>query len=240
MSVFELSPLNNLTDNFFKGIVLILEGLIGTGKTTLGKSLEAYFIKAGIKCKFFTEYKNDDLLNMYLRDKEKYAFHFQSIMIIKRIEIYKEAMDFSKQGGLAIVDRGIMGDMAFAKMQFDNSYFTDEEYKVYKSLIKKEKLQVAHITVFLKTEPEVAFERMKNRGNEEEKKSYSLNYFQELEKAHLEVFKNNIEISVTEFDWNEEKQISYSHLNENTIRNFLNSIIRSRLDSGLYSNLFKN
>jgi len=230
MSLFLTSSTGSLTDNFFKGTVLVLEGLIGVGKTTLGKSLKKYFTDSGIKCKFFKEYMNKELLVMYLEDKEKYAFLFQGIMVTKRVQIYKKALEFSRQGGFAIVDRGIMGDMAFAKMQFDNGFFTPKEYDTYNSLIKKERISSPDITLYLKTSPKVAFDRMLNRGSEAEKKSYTLKYFQDLESAHLKIFENNINVIVTDFDWNEEKEIKNLCLGEHAVRKFLNQIIRSKID----------
>jgi deoxyadenosine/deoxycytidine kinase len=237
MSLFLNSSNGNLTDNFFKGIVIVLEGLIGVGKTTLGQSLLKYFQNAGIKCKFFKEFINKPLLDMYLGDKAKYAFHFQSIMIRERINIYKKAVKFARKGGLAIIDRGIAGDRAFAKMQDDNGFFTETEYTVYKSLIEEEKITSPDITLYLKTDPKIAYERMQKRGNEAEKQSYTLKYFEDLHIAHMDIFKEETNLSVTEFDWNEEQEINNLLLGEREVRNFLNRVIRSKITVSEWSTI---
>jgi deoxyadenosine/deoxycytidine kinase len=220
----------NIADNFFKGMVIVLEGLIGAGKTTLGSSMEEHFIKDGMKAKFFPEYRNDELLNMYLTDMKKYSFHFQIVMIMKRIEIYKEAIKFAAEGGVAIVDRGIFGDMAFSLMQYKKKFFTEEEYKVYFSVIEKEMLNTPHLILYLKTSPEIAFERMQKRNIAGEVGAYTLEYFREVENSHYEVMNNYPDIKVVTIDWNPDLQIERLKLNHDAIRNFLNFIIMKSID----------
>jgi deoxyadenosine/deoxycytidine kinase len=85
-----------------KGGIYLIEGIIGVGKTTLGNSLEYYLNSVGLKCKFYKEYFNEDLLNQFIGNMKSYAYFFQMMMLTKRIEIYKEAEEFSKSGGISI------------------------------------------------------------------------------------------------------------------------------------------
>src|SRR4051812_7244364 len=96
--------------------VFTIEGIIGVGKTTLGRSLEKMLNDNGIATKFFPEYVNKDLLGQYIGNMHRYAYSFQLIMLCKRIEIYREAERFAATGGVAIIDRSIVGDMTFALM----------------------------------------------------------------------------------------------------------------------------
>src|SRR5687767_9035911 len=98
-----------------KGGVFTIEGIIGAGKTTLGKSLEQFLNECGIKTRFFPEYINKDLLSQYIGDMKRYAYSFQLIMLCKRIEIYRIAEAFASTGGVALIDRSIIGDMSFAR-----------------------------------------------------------------------------------------------------------------------------
>lgn len=66
-----------------KGGIYIIEWIIGIGKTTLGTSLENYLNNIGLKCKFYKEYYNEDLLNQFIGDMKKYAYFFQMMMAVK-------------------------------------------------------------------------------------------------------------------------------------------------------------
>lgn len=60
-----------------KGGIYIIYEIIGVGKTTLGTSLENYLNDIGLKCKLYKEYYNEDLLNQFIGDIEKYAYFFK-------------------------------------------------------------------------------------------------------------------------------------------------------------------
>ena len=77
--------------------IYTIEGIIGVGKTTLGKSLEKFLNERGIKTKFYPEYVNKDLLDQYIKNMKQYAYSFQLVMLFKRLEIYREAVRFSKK-----------------------------------------------------------------------------------------------------------------------------------------------
>ena len=63
------------------GSSILLEGSIGVGKSTVGKSLEKFFKNIGLKARFYPEYVNEPLLNQYISDMNKYAYSFQLIML---------------------------------------------------------------------------------------------------------------------------------------------------------------
>lgn len=66
----------------------------------------------------------------------KYAFPFQTIIIRNRIEIMKKAIYESETNNKNVfIDRGIVGDMSFAQMQFDEGIFTKKEYSAYLEMI---------------------------------------------------------------------------------------------------------
>lgn len=191
ITVFKKIPLEIKKLNIFRCQIICLEGIISAGKSTLGKSL-AYFLNSnGFKAKYFAEYVNDDLLGMFLEDQKKNAFWFQTIMLVKRIQIYKEAKKFADNGGIAIVDRSLPGDFTFAKMQKLNGNISDSQWKVYTKMIEKESPEMPEplLTVFLKVSPEVAFERLKKRGNQAEIEGYTIEYFKQLDVVYDESFR---------------------------------------------------
>lgn len=192
-----------------KGLVIVLEGIIGAGKSLKGRSLNKFLTKNNIESKYFKEPTEKELLDLFLKylkimndpernelDKQeanvlmkKYAYTYQIAMLIKRKNLYKDAIKYSKTGGISIIDRGILGDVSFCTMLKEDGFINDEEYKVYLNMLTSDKSLEPHLTLFLKVSPKKAFERMKKRGNKNEIKSYTLQYFENLNNHYLKIMK---------------------------------------------------
>lgn len=167
-----------------KGGIFTIEGIIGVGKTTLGRTLEKYLNEIGLPAKFFPEYVNKELLAQYIGNMKRYAYAFQMIMLCKRFEIYKEAERFAATGGIAIVDRSLIGDMTFARMQRDNGNFTEDEWSTYLAFAKQEMPLTPTASIYLRCTPDTSLDRVKHRGIEAEINGYSHNYMQQLHDAY--------------------------------------------------------
>lgn len=122
--------MSNLDVENIKGIIC-LEGLIASGKSTLGKYLADNIASA----KYFPEYVNTVLLDYYVNDMQNNAFSFQLIMLHQRFNIYRLAMQHVYQGGLAIVDRSFCGDYAFALMQKDKGFINEKQWQIYLNIV---------------------------------------------------------------------------------------------------------
>lgn len=209
------------------GSVIVLDGQIATGKTTAGRSLERYLNEHSLQAKFYQEYVNHDLLTLYISDMDKYAFSFQLVMLCKRLEIYKEASEFAKQGGIAIVDRSLSGDLIFSRMQINKGRFTAEEERVYYQMLSEGQVIEPSATVYLRCEPEVAFSRIKKRGHFSEVSGYTLEYLQEI---HSEYEKLMREMShpVIQLNWNTDHEVYQSTLSEAGVRQILDALIDNR------------
>lgn len=184
----------------------MLEGLIGIGKTTLGRSLKNFLEKEGFKVKFFEEIINPSLLNLYLSDMKKYAFSFQSIQIIERMNIHRQASQFAETGGIAIIDRGIYGDMAFAQMQHQKGFFTDEEWQTYRSIITGSDLIDPHCIIHLRCHPDTSINRTSKRGISSETTAYDYTYMSELDNAHVRSI-SDFSGPVYSLDWNDDSKV---------------------------------
>jgi len=187
-----------------RGAIIILEGSIGVGKTTLGNKLCEFLNKIGLDARFYKEFVNESLLKLYINNMKKHAFSFQSIMARERRHIYLNAVEYSKTGGISIVDRGLIGDYVFAKMQKDKNFIDDDEWKVYVDLVSTE-LPEPSMVLYMRAIPEISFLRMKHRNNESEKSGYTLKYFEDLHKTYDEVIKN-CKYNHTTLDWNKDLQ----------------------------------
>lgn len=218
---------NSNYDHFrsLKGGIFTIEGIIGVGKTTLGKSLVYYLNEIGLEAKFYPEYMNKDLLNQYIEDMKRYAYTFQMIMLCKRIEIYREAERYAATGGIAIIDRSIIGDMTFARMQKDNGNFTESEWQVYLSLMKQEIQLTPTKSLFLKCTPCTSMDRVKLRGIESEIKGYDIKYMEQLYAAY--------EISINEcnnvnhiiLEWDNPISLNDGYITNKLIKNILIQLI---------------
>ena len=186
------------------GSIVCIEGLIGVGKSTLGLSLEEYFNSIGIKCKFFPEYLCKPLLDQYISDMKKYAYPFQVIMLIQRLNIYNQAHAYSLSGGISIIDRSLMGDFTFAKMQRDNDNITQSEFETYARIMYSENTIEPNAILYLNCQPEVAFDRMMKRGISSEMNGYTLDYFKQLDNSYIKCI-NNCDHNIIKVDWNEDR-----------------------------------
>ncbi len=207
-----------------RSAVIGIEGLIGSGKTTLGTSLKYQLKSIGFKnVKFFKEYVNTDLLNQYLSDIEKYSYTFQIIMLIKRLEIYKKAIKYSESGGISIIDRTLPGDYAFALMQYKSGNIDESEWNIYNSILQQHKRIKPSIILYLKTDINIALNRMIHRGRVSEVNGYDIKYFEDLESSYNEVFKN-VNTKTLNINWNDNLTIKDNLLRTNDCTKILYNI----------------
>lgn len=176
------------------GKVIVIEGIIAAGKTTLIRDLERRLKERGERVIVKEEKVNTLLLSLYITDMERYAFSFQVIMLNQRLSILRQAQSLKERGYTVLVDRGLVGDLAFAKME--KGYFTKEERRCYFSMLKAR--ERPDRVIYLSVEPEVAMERLRARGNESEVAGYTLEYLRDLKRYHEEV-EDEMEV----VDWNE-------------------------------------
>jgi deoxyadenosine/deoxycytidine kinase len=187
-----------------------MEGPIGAGKTTLCESIANYSPDDTIA---LTEKINADFFALMMKSK-KDLFAFQIATVTAKIERIKHAIALAEATGCTVlVDRGVVGDYAFAALAHRNGHISDEQWYAYNSVVletPREALPSQMIrqigaatqpvgvppplpatcsimTVLLDVSPETAFARMKQRGNADEAAQYDLRYFQELRQQLLDV-----------------------------------------------------
>lgn len=202
---------------FLRGTVIVIEGLIGAGKSVLGQSVVDFLKRAGLDARYFEEYVNEALLNQFLRDKRQYAYAFQMVMLANRIRIYREAQAYARTGGIAVVDRSLYGDMAFAILHKRYGNISESEFDVYSDMAEDECLVEPDYVIFLDCEVNKCLERVQARGRlmeKDEECGYTTQYMEDLSSAYTEAFKRSRDAATRQFniDWNKDKSQSKSGL----------------------------
>jgi deoxyadenosine/deoxycytidine kinase len=216
---------SGLSNRSLIGSIICIEGLVGAGKSTLGKKLCQYLKSQNLNVKFYPEFVNKDLLKLYINDMKKYAFSFQVIMLRERLRVYKEAYEFANTGGISIIDRSLVGDYTFARMQYEKKFFSLNEWEVYLSMLKQESSYQPSIILYLNCESTVAFERMKKRGIQSEIDGYTLDYFNDLNSSYENTLAEN-NARVHKLDWNKSSNVDKEVLNSviDEIKMFIHGI----------------
>ena len=174
----------------FKKSVIILEASIACGKSTLGRSMELSLSAMGYKALYLPEFFDKDLLDHYLDNKKTQAYAIQIIMIRERIKLFEEAHRRIVSDGydFVIIDRGLIGDLCFAKMQYDDEFINLKEYNIYRNISKKTflpyKTEINHFLIYMKCEPKICMERIKIRGIQSEVDNYKIEDIEKLNKYH--------------------------------------------------------
>lgn len=162
-----------------------IAGVVGVGKSSLCN----IFIEKGYKVYHEPVFDNE-LLEKFYSDKERYSFPLQVFFLNKRFEMYKD----STKHPLSIMDRSLMEDRIFAKMLRDRGEMDSKEYSIYVDLFNN---MIGHVMpptlmVYLRIKTDGVISRIKKRGrpyevNQEIKYWYDLN--------------NNYEVFFNEYTW---------------------------------------
>lgn len=160
--------------------MIIIEGQIGVGKTTMGEILEQ---ELGIKLyRELTQESTHRLLDKFYADKQRWAFTLQVHFLNERFRMIKQIF---RAGGGAL-DRSIFGDRIFAEMLHDDGDMSDEEFETYSTLLDNmlEHAQNPTLLVYLDCSVDTALERItkRNRGLES---SIPRSYLENLNSRYL-------------------------------------------------------
>ena len=191
------------------GLIITLEGLVGAGKTTIGTELQNRKTFWGRPVKFLVEYENHPFLQLYLKDRKRYAFPFQMVILMSRFNTHREARFWANQGYCVVIDRGLAGDMAFALLQKQDGCFTDEEWDIYLQTFEKHIKEplISDLILYLDCSVEISLERISKRNRPGEVSSYTRKYLEDLRDCHLKAFDHckkllGDKFPLTFFDWN--------------------------------------
>lgn len=203
MEIFNHYNKNYEKYKFLKGSSIIIEGVVGAGKTTFCGYFTDILTSFGLDVVFYPEYINMELLKKFLDSKtQESSFWFQMCVLGDRKRIYESALRDLEKGKVVVIDRGLYGDYAMAKYYNEVGSITDKDFKIYmNSLAECKKLNPPSYTVFLDVTPMTAICRKEKRNRIEEINSFDMNFYNK----HTEVYKSvmkEIPDGTIDIDWN--------------------------------------
>ncbi|MFA6409705.1 MAG: deoxynucleoside kinase [Gammaproteobacteria bacterium] len=165
--------------------MIIIDGQIGVGKTTLGKALEDVF---GIP--LYRELSNSDTINIldnFYQDKTRWSFTSQVHFLVHRFQMIKQI----HEDGKGTLDRSIFGDSLFAEVLYEEQFMTKEEFNTYKSLLKSmlDLTDPPYLLIYLDCNTDIALERIKMRNRDCEK-IISRGYLDKINEKYLAWYKD--------------------------------------------------
>ena len=183
--------------------LLVVEGNIGVGKSTLAKKLAAE-----LRYNLYSEPTSENpYLEKFYRDPHRYALKLQLWILQQRYNTYISAMRHMLTTGQGIVlDRSVFSDCVFANVGRKQGFISAEGYAIYKKCQKEflQNIPLPHITVFLDASPQCCHNRMQRRGRECEA-GVPMDYLTGLYEEYL-TFIRNTEAQggcVLKYDWSD-------------------------------------
>lgn len=189
--------------------LIIIEGNIGVGKSTLTQKL-ANSLNAKA---YYESVEDNPYLELYYRDRAKYALSLQFYMMSQRYKQHLEAIQhcwITHQ--TCIFDRSIYGDHVFTKQNYLDSCVSELDYKNYLNMKDHvcNNLLPPHLAIYLKNDPDVSYRNIQERGRDCEK-AIELSYLKALHERHSELMQelSAMGSNIIEIDWNDFKPLSY-------------------------------
>ena len=176
-------------------LMILLEGNIGAGKTTVGKALAASGVFGFLEepTKAWREGFASNMLELFYSDTERWAFTFQICAFITRAKTWSEVLALTDHTRV-LLERSIFCDRyVFAENCYRTGLLTASEYQLYCGLwefLVSNYCQEPDTIIYLRTPPETCLDRIKARGRPEEM-GITLEYLRQLEGLHDEWLLND-------------------------------------------------
>jgi deoxynucleoside kinase len=171
-------------------MILCVEGNIGSGKSTFMAKLKEAFQDREDVCfldepvEAWSKFKDEEggILEHYYKDQKSWGFSFQMLAYISRLSILRKALAEQKYKYI-ITERSLLTDKeVFCKMLFDQGIIHPIQYQIYQAWFDEFRTVDDYEVVYLRTSPEVAYERVNKRGRKGE--TIPLEYLQNCHQYH--------------------------------------------------------
>jgi deoxyadenosine/deoxycytidine kinase len=154
-------------------LVVVIEGIVGAGKTTLiHDCLRPLFESRGWRVTIIAEpvqgWKEDGLLELFYKDPQRYAYHFQTKAFHDRVKVSQQQYQSHRDHtDVFLVERSVFSDRFFMNTLHKSGVITDLEYKHYQewwSLWTEVVPFTPDLFLYLRPSLEACMERVKKRS----------------------------------------------------------------------------
>lgn len=200
--------------------MVVVEGLIGSGKTTLSRELGQALGKNTLTL-FEPDEKDDKggkVGNPYLADyyanPARWSFVLQVHQLQARYRMHQHAQWHAMEGhGHAVLDRSYFGDTAFARLQVADGLMSKREFNTYSSIYHAMTSSVMLPSVCLRVlaKPEVCAARVQKRMEAETGRkcedAISLDYLKGLEREidHMVSVLRKMGVVILDVPWDTDR-----------------------------------
>lgn len=173
---------------------IVLEGVIGVGKSTLLSRLENHYRLLGKKVVVVQEpveiWKQSGLLSAFYADKKRWTYTFQSAAFADHILACQSALVTMPDAEIVLIERSPVSNRIFAEMLRDSGDMSELEWGVYErwaDVWSKLMPVKPNMYLYMRATPEVCLERIKARARPGEE-LISLEYLKQLHEKHDTIF----------------------------------------------------
>lgn len=168
---------------------VVIEGNIGSGKTSLAKMLAKEFDTRLM----LEEFKDNPFLPKFYADPKQYSFPLELSFLAERYHQKRNELNRTD-----LFQPNIISDYSFAKsLVFSCINLDDDEFELYKSLFKiiHGRLPRPDLLVYLHCSPEKSKRQILSRGRNFEKE-ITLDYLDQINQGYLSFFKQEQQTSI--------------------------------------------
>ena len=203
-----------------RGPVVIISGLIASGKSTLSRELSkalgpnTLLLNEPDEKEDVTGNVGNPYLASYYTDPKRFSFTMQVHLLAYRYRQHLQAQWHAMNTGNATVgDSSFYSDVSFARLQYKTGLLDEREYNTYQSLFQAMTASVLLPTVCVRVivAPEIAQERMRKRMEIQTGRKcedvISLEYLKGLDRE-IDYMVNVLRqsgVTVIDVDWNEDR-----------------------------------
>lgn len=170
--------------------MFVLEGNIGAGKSTLLRILGEHLpvdIVSEPTDKWQKVGAAGNLLDLFYKDTPRWAYTFQSYAFVSRVQTILEHQQAYAADVTQVLERSVYCDrFCFAKNCYEAGMMSGLEWQIYQewfSWLVENYTQKPSGFIYLKTSPQVCFDRLGKRGRSEES-AIPLDYLISLHNKH--------------------------------------------------------
>jgi len=185
--------------------IIVVDGIIGAGKTTLSHYLSQHY-----DLEFYEELEDDaqssltqEMLDLFYKDPCRWSGMTQVMFLSHRFRDLKDALRKDKP---CLFDRSIYGDEIFAYNLFKRSEMSLNEYRIYQGLLQPllRELGPPRLFIYLDVEVDTAMERIAKRSRSTEASQISRAYMEDLKRSYDLWFESFDLCEKIQLDFNED------------------------------------